>query len=242
MIVPLLLLPVLCLGQVNIEDRRMDREKSGFGGTIRVSLDLERGNSDLTEIALKPNFAWRSGRNHWFMLNSLSFVKTDRNGVVDEGFSHLRYNYDLTDRVLLEALAQVQYDREQDLRRRILSGGGLRFELLRRESNLLAVGLTAMYEYEELESGEIIRTPRNSDYIAFHVRGKEYLTLSSTLYVQPAFDDIGDVRVLDNLALTVALARWVSLTHEFGYRYDSRPPEGIRDYDLSMMSGLAVSF
>lgn len=228
--------------QVNVEDKRMNRAETGLSGSINLSIELERGNSELTQIDLKPRAVYRSGPSVWFMLNSYSFVETDQGSLINEGFSHLRYNYDLTNVVVLELLTQVQYNREQDLRRRFLLGAGLRFELVKGKKTSLAIGVTGMYEREKLENNAIIETPRNSDYIAVRFKVTDQVTVQNTVYVQPAMDDISDIRVLDNLELGFALSKWLAFTTTLEYRYDSQPPEGIREYDLSILNGLTVRF
>lgn len=231
-----------CFGQVNVEDQRLARDSSGFGGSINLSIEIERGNSDLTEIGLAPVFAYRSGPNLWFALNSYSFVEAEGGAVVNEGFSHLRYNYDLSRRVVPEMFVQLQYDREQQLERRNLLGGGIRVELVEIKGKALAVGLTAMYEYENLEGGESVHNARNSNYLATRLRINNTMTVSNTVYVQPVFDDWGDIRVLDDMQLSFAIARWLAMTLAVEYRYDSRPPEGVKEYDFSLKNGLKVLF
>jgi hypothetical protein len=176
------------------------------------------------------------------MLNSYSFVETDAVSVVNEGFSHLRYNFGVSDRILIEALIQIQYNHEQRLRTRLLLGSGLRFELLRARDGLLAIGFTGLYEYEELESGKVIKILRNSDYIACRVKRNDHISVSNTLYVQPAFNDSKDVHILNELTLSVELAEWLAMTLEVHYLFDSEPPEGVKQYDLSLKNGLIVSF
>ncbi len=238
----LLLAAVPCFGQVNVEDQRLGRKETGFSGSARLSLEIERGNSELTEAKLDPRFVYRLNRSQWFILNSYSFAETDEGRFINEGFTHFRYNYDLSRTVVLEALLQTQYDREQDLRRRYLAGAGFRFELMGKKKMALAIGVTGMYEHEELIDGTIIETPRNSDYMALRLSGNEYSTLSNTVYFQPAFDDIGDVRVLNNLELSLALSKWLALTTSMEYRYDSEPPAGVKEYDISLKNGVTVKF
>ena len=228
--------------QVNVEDRRMSRQQSGLSGSVNLSIELERGNSELTEIGLRPRLVYRSGPSQWFMLNSYSFVETDEASVINEGFSHVRYNYDLTERLVLEALTQFQYNRSQDLRQRFLLGAGVRYELVNRTHTGVIAGATAMFEYEELESREIIRTPRNSDYLTIRLRASGTMTMRNTLYLQPAFDDPGDLRILDDFEMTVAISKWLGLTLALQYRYDSEPPAGIKEYDLSLKNGLTITF
>jgi hypothetical protein len=227
---------------VNVEDQRLSQDSSGFGGSVNLSIEIERGNSNLTKIGLEPRFAFRTGNNLWFMLNSYTLVEAEGRGVVNEGFTHLRYNYDLSRSVALEALAQSQYNREQQLERRYLLGGGIRVRLIVGRRTALAVGLIAMYEYEKLETGESVSNVRNSNYIAARVQLNKTMTLSNTIYIQPLFDDLHDVRVLDDLHITFSIAKWLAMTMGVEYQYDSRPPAGVKEYDFSLKNGLAVRF
>jgi len=231
-----------CIAQVNVEDKRMERDASGLSGSINLSLELQRGNSELTKVGLKPRLVYRTGPSQWFILNSYSFVDTKQGSIVNEGFTHLRYNYSATDRIILEALTQVQYNREQDLRQRILVGAGLRFVLIDRQTASLAVGFTGMFEYEELVSRQIIRTPRNSDYVALRFTATDVLTLRNTIYVQPAFDDPNDIRILNDLEASISLSSWLATTISLDYRFDSQPPSDVKHFDLTLKNGLTVKF
>ncbi len=239
----MILASAVSYGQINIEDKRMERGSSAFSGSVNLSVQLERGNSELTEIVGKPGLIFRAGRSQWFLLNSYSFVETDESSVVNEGFSHLRYNYNISNVAIFETLVQYGFDREQDLDSRLLIGSGMRFVVAAGETAELALGVTGMYEREKLVStGELIETPRNSDYIALRLAANDNITLSNTVYVQPAFDDIGDIRVLDNLEISAALSTWLEITLSLEYRYDSDPPDDIKEYDLSLENGLTVRF
>jgi len=229
-------------GQVNVEDQRLSRDSSGFGGSVNLTVEVERGNSDLTEIGLEPRLAYRAGPSIWFMLNSYTFVETGDQGVVNEGFTHLRYNYALSQTVAAEALAQFQYNREQQLKRRYLLGSGVRLRLVDRKATTLALGFIAMYEYEKLETGEIVENARNSDYIAVRIKVTNTMSLSNTVYLQPLFGNPRDIRVLDNLQASFALKKWLAVTVGIKYLYDSRPPDGVKEYDFSLKNGLMVRF
>lgn len=229
-------------GQVNVEDRRLGREESGLSGSIDLQVKLERGNSELTEIGTKPKLVARFGRHQVFTLNSLAFVDADQGTIVNEGFSHLRYNYSLVPRWTWEVFTQVQYDRSQDLSRRFLLGTGARYTAVQSESISLAAGVAGMYEYEELESDLVVETARNSNYASFRYTRADRFSLSSTVYVQPAFEDPADIRVLAETELAASLSRVLTLTVGLRYRYDSEPPVGIKEYDLSLENGLRVSF
>jgi len=238
----LLLLWVPTFGQVNTEKMRLGLSESGFAGDVDLTYSVTLGNSELTEIGLGPNFIWRIGRNQVFMLNDLNRVYSKDGTIINKGFSHLRYNYDLTDRYIYEFFLQAQYNRTQDLQHRYLVGTGIRIIPLRRESFMAAIGITGMYEDEELSSGETSRIARGSSYIFLKANREDLISFINTIYFQPALDDWDDFRILDEAELSVWVTKNLALTTALSYNYDSEPPEGIKHYDLGIKNGLKFSF
>ena len=228
--------------QVNTESMRMQREKPGLSGNLGVSTEINKGNSDLVQFDIKPSLIWRAGRHQTFSINEISFASSDGDKITNKGFSHLRYNFRWKKRVIPELFAQAQYDKSRDLSERYLGGGGMRFIATERENESLALGLSVMYEREELSSGEITELARNSDYISVEFVSKDRLSFSSTVYVQPALSDLGNVRVLCQMQVAVTVVRGLSLTTELDYHYDSEPPENVKEYDLGLKNGLQLSF
>lgn len=241
-----LLLILLCAipvsGQVNMEKARRGLETSGFSGDIGLTYALTLGNSELYLLGLSPNIVWRHRRHQIFTINELQRVSTDDGAIINKGFSHLRYNFDLGRLPVYEAFAQAQYDKSRDLTARYLAGTGLRLRIVQRESTTFAIGIAGIYEYEELSSGEITKLIRASDYLSFRLRSGDRLTISGTAYLQPAFSDFDDIRILLEANLAFGITGDLSFTHTLGYRYDSLPPPDIKEYDLSIKNGLSFMF
>ncbi len=241
-IVLLLLLTTTAGAQINTEALRLGRRESGFSGSIGVSFSVDLGNSNLTEFELNPNIVWRGGKHQVFSINELTNISTDSGSILNKGFSHLRYNFDLTRRYIPELFLQAQYDHSRKLSQRYLVGGGLRIVAVHGQYFLLAFGVTGMYEREQLSTGEITNFARASDYVSVKITKKDVLSFSTTLYVQPAISDFGDVRILFGSELAVAISKRLSLKTELEYLYDTKPPEDIKHYDLSIVNGLKFSF
>ena len=68
------------------------------------------------------------------------------------------------------------------------------------------------------------------------------MLISSTVYVQPAVSDWGDVRTLVNLRLASTITDELDLTVSFDLRHDSRPPDGIAALDTSLRTGLRYTY
>ncbi|MCB2231163.1 DUF481 domain-containing protein [bacterium] len=221
---------------------RLQQTDQGVAGSAGIFFDLDRGNSDVTQIKISGDIVYRSGRSTLLWFNDGSWLFQEDDDLVNKGFTHLRHNYRFRPWLTGEVFGQAQYDRSQDLKRRYLGGAGVRVVPFRRGAGFVAIGLTPMYEYEKLTSGGESRTFRVSSYVSASIRRKDRFSLSSTTYVQPAADRIADIRILNESQLAVAISSFLSLTTTLSYRYDSEPPAAVKEYDLSLSQGLQVSF
>ena len=62
------------------------------------------------------------------------------------------------------------------------------------------------------------------------------------VYYQPRFVDFSDYRLLNDLTLNVKINKLISLVTAISYRYDSRSPESLKDYDLNVGFGLEFKY
>jgi hypothetical protein len=63
----------------------------------------------------------------------------------------------------------------------------------------------------------------------------------NTVYLQPRLDDFGDTRILDDAALAFQITEGLTFSTAFNLRYDSRPPDGIGDLDLSLRNAISLT-
>lgn len=229
-------------GQVNTEKMRLEREKSGISGNVKFEYSVDMGNSELTEIELKPNLVSRFGRHQFFMLNDLSRVHSGGGNIISKAFSHLRYNFHFSTSVIGELFTQAEYNKSLNLEHRYLFGGGLRLIPFNRENVMAALGISAMNEEEKLESGGLTRLVRASSYIYLEVVRGDNFALGNTVYIQPAFEDFDDYRVLDDAELEIWIFKSLAITNSLHYRYDSKPPADLKHYDLEIKNGLKFKF
>ncbi|MBD3233651.1 MAG: DUF481 domain-containing protein, partial [candidate division Zixibacteria bacterium] len=222
-----IMLSAMAQGQVNTEKMRMGLDRSGFAGNFKLSYSIVAGNSELTRIDISPNIIRKLQKHQFFTLNNLSRVYSDDGTIINKAFSHLRYNYEITPVYIYEFFLQAQYNRSQKLDHRFLIGSGMRIVPVETEHFLWAIGLTLMHEEEKLSSGQITKTPRNSDYIYLKYQPSDRIFFENTIYFQPALDDFENVRVLDEAQVTIGITETFALTTEINYFYDSQPPEGV---------------
>jgi hypothetical protein len=228
--------------QVNTEKMRVLGLDSGLAGSVGATVSLERGNSDVTEAGATADFAYKVRRSALFWFNQGSWLYEGDKDLVNKGFSHLRYNLQLQPRWVFEAFGQAQYDRSQDLSHRYLIGAGLRFIPVQRTWGLVAVGVTPMFEFERLTTDENLETVRVSSYVSVAASRKGRYAITSTTYVQPSADRLGNIRVLNETELALSITSFLELTTTVNYRYDAEPPVDVKEYDLSLKQGLRVKF
>lgn len=228
--------------QVNTEKLRLGRTKAGVGGQVGLDYSVELGNTELTEIGLNANFVARTGANLFFWLNDYSRIYSDDDTIKNKGFTHGRYNRDIVSWLIWEGFAQASYSRTADLDERLLAGTGPRFVVVQDTLSLLAVGIAAMYEYEELAHGSTSELIRGSSYISLGWRKPSRFRVSATTYFQPSIKRMADLRVLSEVQLSIELWRALRFDVTVDYAYDSEPPEGVKEYDLAVKNGVNFSF
>lgn len=239
----LLLVASAAHAQINTERLRRSVEGDGVYLSLDASAAYATGNTEYLRLGLGGRTDVRLGEDLAFVVGRFDLSQADGKAFLDRSFLHARYNHALAPRLMLETFAQVERNRQQRLVSRTLFGVGARYQLVDRDSLGLAVGVTPMFEHEELDAelGEdqsgVLRV---SSYVSGQWTVNAATAISTTTYVQPRVDDAGDLRVLNQTALSVGLTRWVRLRVQTNLRYDSRPPAGVERNDFSIENGLVL--
>ena len=233
--------------QVNTEKMRAF-DVDGFQTTVGGTLAYQSGNANLVEVGARTRFDFRNGRHYSFLASEVRYGEEDGRTFRDRSFAHLRYTYRASPWLVPETFAQVEQNGFTLLQLRVLAGAGVRLRYLDTERVKIFQGTTPMYEFENLNAGEITRHPatvstvRWSNYLNVRLKLTDKTYFIQTVYVQPRFDAFSDVRVLDEARLAVAITKHVTLDVSLEFDYDSRPPDGVSDFDLSLRNGVRVSF
>jgi putative salt-induced outer membrane protein YdiY len=105
-----------------------------------------------------------------------------------------------------------------------------------------------MLEYESLNLPEDAQHPpilfnhRWTNTLVLGFQLAPHVTLANTIYVQPRFDDFTDLRILDEADLAVGIGDHLAVVTAFSFRYDSRPPDGLKNTDISVSQSLRMRF
>ena len=220
------LLPTALLAQiVNIEDKRAaPLDSVGWKGQFDAGINLVENGRQVLTMNGRLTLQYQRYRHTWLSFSDYALVRAAGQDLVDQGFQHLRYNYELSERWTYEAFAQIQYNERLLIGLRQLLGTGLRLQVLQTEADRgLHVGLAYMYEYDEVAERTIFhRDHRLSSYVSFRVKPTPTLQLAGTSYYQPLLSDFGTYRVSTRNQATLTITERLSFTTTFELTYDAR--------------------
>lgn len=216
--------------------------RPGWQGQGSLFMSLSGGNTEIESYLVSAAGQWEGDRNRVRLIGDYEFTRTDGVKNRDDLVLHLRHNYRFGARVSSLAFAQVQRNPFQRLESRELLGAGFRFNLHDDVKRRVGLGVSAMYEAEELTSGEESETARFSCFLDFRRDMKEYLHFAIVGWYQPMVSNFADLRASTIADLDVDLAGPLALVLSATWKYDSRPPAGVGDVDWSLRTGLRASF
>jgi putative salt-induced outer membrane protein YdiY len=234
--------------QVNVETLRSDLQGAPAKATLEGSFTGRTGNVESVVAGVSGTGAARFRRHRLYASTSADYTRFSHETRVSKSFIHLRYNYEITAWLYGEAFIQQQHDKFQRLLVRELAGTGPRFVLADEEDIRLAVGTSYMFEFERIavapgapDRAETI-SHRWNNYFSATVRPDDQVRGVATVYVQPRFDDFGDVRVLFETSIITDVTKRLGLRVIATVRHDTQPPTLVKRTDIEIKNGIVVKF
>jgi hypothetical protein len=230
---------------VNIERRRIATDTTGWFGSANLNFAGSKTTKSIFSLFAGGllEYKSKSDKDLWLLITEFSLITGNKEDFSNAGFGHLRYNHKLNSVVRWEAFAQVQYNGLTKINTRALVGTGARLKLTPYETAKFYLGLSYMYEYEELfEPVDYNYDHRLSTYFTFTLLPEETVTFSSTTYVQPKLINFSDYRLSNDTNLSVGITEKLTININFKYNYDVAPPEGVPTSTYYFMNGVTVSF
>lgn len=213
----------------------------GWSGGLDGMWSAEGGNTEKIQFDAGGQLQWQGERNRLRLQLSGEYEEVSTVVTSREWVAHLRHSHALGTAWSTIAFAQVQTNSFQDLTSRWLFGAGARWDVLQSERGRVSLGATPMIEIERLadEEGRTTRG-RLSMFLSLSRRLSESAALSATGFWQPLFADLGDMRAVGNLALTVDVIGEVDLKVGVEVEYDSSPPADIEKTDWTTYVGFEI--
>lgn len=229
---------------VNIENQRLEAKSEGWNGRLGLNTTYIKNTTEIWQIGGRIRIQYHTGKHTAVWLSELNFVKANQSDFLNNGFEHLRYNYELSDsgRLVFEVFRQMQYNKVQKIKARSLYGAGLRYVIVNRDSAQVNVGVLPMLEFEDLSTNESNRHFRMSSYLSFDFQFNKSFGINSISYYQPDFRDFKDFRFSNETSIRTKITSKLDLRLIFRLTYDEFPPEGVPQNTVYIMNGLNYSF
>lgn len=234
---------------VNLERAIVGPTADGFHTRLDLLASGATGNTENKRNKVDLLTLWQYEENTEFL--QLQYAYGTSLGVVDtdNAFAHLRHRTEINSDWGVEAFAQISRDPFARLSQRTLLGGGVRWVLLEETKNTAAYfGLGAFHEIETRTDviGTTDRTDvelwRGNVYLVLKYRFNDQVRLVNNTYYQPAINDAGNFRLLEQASLLVKLGEQLDLKMSVEYTFDSIPPQTVQQRDISYITGLTFSF
>lgn len=210
--------------------------------TFEFSFEGASGTKDESDVAFENHTILRRGQSTFMFIGALQYAEINDETDEDNQFFHLRYVRDVKGRHGFDLLAQYSKDEFELIDRRTVFGGGYRYEWWegdRGQAGLLGIG--AIHEQESYVDRVAEQELWRANLYAhvetpLHVASDTALSFST--YLQPAFEDTGDVRAIAIMNLSTALTERLDLELTIDYSHDSEPEPGIDRNNWSYSTGI----
>ncbi len=226
-----LLFPLFSIAQiVNIEERRITgtNDTTNWYGFLRFGANLVKVKDQILQINTTGQVQYKKDRGLLLLLLDAKFLRAGDQDFNNAGFSHLRYNYKWTEKLVVEAFAQAQYNRLLQIEFRGLTGTGLRYRIFKDESSKNRVYAGSAYLFEHNRFIEVIGEKnwhRWSNYLSFTLQPLKNLKVINTTYYQPQLGDFKNYRFSTETRLDMPLSKRISFAVDFTYSIDQSLPE-----------------
>ncbi len=247
---------------VNMERIASTADQRGWSANADLSGGVKEGNVVKREVKFAGGVQFRTFhpysdtkrppflRDRWLLASNLALVTFGGREITDNGFMHVRYTRMLVPPVGAEVFVQSQYNAFTNLRARMLTGSGLRLVGIHRNLFGLWGGSGYMVEYE-VNSIESATDPHPNETV--NHRWTSYLSMQldvldgklafgNTTFVQPRFDDFGDIRINTGVQFEGRVTTIFSLGTDLEVRYDSRPPQTVKNTDINFSGFMRFRF
>jgi len=228
---------------INTEKKRLNSSEEGWEGSWDVGFSLIKNTREILQFTNRINVQYRENNHTLLLLNDANIMRVNRDQLLNRGFLHARYNYEVNRALIPEVFVQAQYNQIWKIDLRFLTGAGPRFRLLANDTSSLYMGALLMYEYEQITDGiEYNRDMRFSAYISGHYQFNPWVQLDHITYFQPKVNDFFDYRVSTETSLRFGITSRLGFKTMFSLSYDARPPDDLQNTFYSWVNGLSLTF
>lgn len=230
---------------VNTEPLFRKPDEKPYSILSEAFVDRQSGNTERLALGLSSAGRYRLVDHEWLLTAAHERESESDQEIKNKSFAHLRYRYYLTERVQAELFGQVARDLFRDMTVRALVGAGPRFVPVKIAPLTWTVAVSTMYEVEHLEPSPdfpdgIIRKTHRANLMSSSRVDLDPLLMQQQFYVQPAWDDPTNLRVLHLIEFALSLNRYLSIKWSLEQALDTIAPSHVRPFDNRFKGSLTL--
>ncbi len=222
------------------------RLTQGWNGGANVGFALTAGNSETKNLALAFT-ADRKSVNDQVALyaNSVYATNGTTGGVsgttANSIQSGIRYERNINARAFGFVSSDFQTDALQSLDLRSVFGAGFGYHVVKNDSTTLDLLAGANYTRENYTTLQRNVAALTIGEELTHKLGKSTL-MTQKLYVFPALNEAGEYRSTFDFGTVTKISKWLGWQTAFGDIYVTNPPAAKKRNDITLTTGLNVTF
>lgn len=243
----LLLLTSPVISQVNTEKLRKSENETGIFADFNLAGTFTSGNTEYVRFNTGIRFDYIGQRYNSFIIAKLDYKEANSNIIVKKGFTHLRNVFYYSGNLSFELFLQKEFNEFISLVDRNIAGGGVRIKIAENYTDSTSIALSfgcgIMYEGEDYTEGykEDSQLARSTNYLSVNWKINDIFSISSVSYAQIDITQLNNYRILNESDFSFNIFENVKLFIGIDYRYDSRPPDEVENYDFEFVNGIRFS-
>jgi Protein of unknown function, DUF481 len=228
---------------VNIENKHIVEDTSGWAGAVDAGFSMFQNKALLISSSFKARIQYRTRNNYVLWINDIGYAGSNKTVFNNTGMSHLRYAHRIYKGLKWESFTQVQYNQILSQKLRALMGTGLRLKIIDTNFTKAFCGISTFIEYEELRKPNIYQTDlRASSYLSWFVSPHKRYSFSGTAYYQPLWRDFKDYRLMLQTSIAFPVLKKVDFKLDLNFQYDENPPVDVLNLIFSSSFGASFKF
>ncbi|WP_114781588.1 DUF481 domain-containing protein [Botryobacter ruber] len=249
---------------LNIERSRVAQDAADyFTGKAAFNFSMFNRNAgrnnpnNFLQLTFDGSSAYVSEQHSYQLLGNLNYLlvnytsRESRNTVASNGYAHFRVNLLRKRRLSYELFTQYQADLARGLEVRYLTGGGMRYALLREDDVHVAIGSGLMYEHEAWKDPEqegrlrVADLLKSTNYASIRAKFNEQVGANVIVYYQTGYDHTiarFRNRVSGDVSFDVKVLNRLSLKTNFSCTFEDKPIVPVTKFVYSITNGVQYAF
>jgi putative salt-induced outer membrane protein YdiY len=243
---------------LNIEKTRIDNisPEKPYEITFETKFSLfnrsasENDRAEFVSFSNKLNAIYAPGKHSYIVLGNLIYTENNNEPILNNGYLHIRTNFNFRNKWSYEAFGQIQDDKFRGLRSRYVVGGSVRWRSIENEKFELIVGSGPMFEEEvwanlENDEEETVDLLKLSTYGIVRWSASESFDLNTIVYYQVGYDQSIDKarhRISSTTNLNFRITKVLAFTASVALAYENQPIFPITKLIYGIENGILLRF